>query len=421
MRATAIVLKAYQAGALPPAVVAINSLSGKSKLPDLAELKEVLNMQHLVRCIEYIFLNSKFHKRYETNLFPYNRRDRNPAARQGFPYYLKENILGAENAKIDSFRDGFFRAMYRLLLAGAVLARPYMAPLFQAREEGNARFFFIWADRHYYWSEEMDQVDETDTSPKEVDFDYVRQFPVYNFDVPDWSKIGQWRNREYETCFGPLASWIIEDGRMREQNEPRDPNDTEPDWAENRADIGAVRELMLLLVAYDHLDDCFTLAHPPDPPYLQKQGNRTVSIVRFGVFAVEEVTMPAAAEDLTDVRLWLQDQHPALEDTVGKDIRNQIDVDIIMDELNRGVLDRPRYDIPWHEEHRGPAPTLELWQFALRHYLNLTFKPGTFWMPRHRDCVWWTEVRRGEIFFNPNWNVVQKYEPGVISWDYRNY
>lgn len=220
MRATAIVLKAYQAGALPPAVVAINSLSGKSKLPDLAELKEVLNMQHLVRCIEYIFLNSKFHKRYETNLFPYIRRDRNPAARQGFPYYLKENILGAENAKIDSFRDGFFRAMYRLLLAGAVLARPYMAPLFQAREEGNARFFFIWADRHYYWSEEMDQVDETDTSPKEVDFDYVRQFPVYNFDVPDWSKIGQWRNREYETCFGPLASWIIEDGRMREQNEP---------------------------------------------------------------------------------------------------------------------------------------------------------------------------------------------------------
>ena len=79
---------------------------------------------------------------------------------------------------------------------------------------------------------------------------YIRQYPVYNFDVLDWSEIGQWRNQEYEACFGPFATWIIKDGRMREQNEPRDPNDTEPAWAENRVDIGAVRELMLLLVAY---------------------------------------------------------------------------------------------------------------------------------------------------------------------------
>ena len=47
VRATAIVLKAYQAGTLPP-LVTMNSLMGKSKLPDLAELKEVFNMQYLV-------------------------------------------------------------------------------------------------------------------------------------------------------------------------------------------------------------------------------------------------------------------------------------------------------------------------------------------------------------------------------------
>ena len=34
-------------------------------------------------------------------------------------------------------------------------------------------------------------------------------------------------------------------------------------------------------------------------PYMQKQGNRTISIVRFGIFQVKEITMPAAAEDLT--------------------------------------------------------------------------------------------------------------------------
>ena len=412
MRATAIVLKAYQAGILPPAVVAMNSLSGNFKLPDLAELKEVLNMQHLVRCIEYIYFNARYYKGYETNLFPHMSHAKYPAARRRFPDCLKENIPGTKNSTIDSFRDSFFRAMYRLLLAGAVLARAYMAPVFQAREERNARFFRIWGHDHY-WSEDMDQLDDPDYNPNEADYAYLRQYPVYNFDVPDWSKIGQWRNREYETDFEPFASWIIKDGRVREQNEPRDPND--PDWAQNRVDIGAVRELMLILVAYDHFNDCFQDYDGISPLYLQKAGNRTVSIVRFGFFKAEEITMPAAVEDLTDTALFAQ-YHPALEGTAGKDIKDQIDTFGVMWELQR----RMRNNIPWHHEHQGPPATLELWQFALRHYLNLTFKPGTFWMPRDCDCVWWREVGRGEIFINPNWNVVQKYKPGVITWDYRN-
>ena len=46
----------------------------------------------------------------------------------------------------------------------------------------------------------------------------------------------------------------MEDGRKRQQKEPQDPNDTLPDWAENWADVSAVRELMLLLVAYNHFN-----------------------------------------------------------------------------------------------------------------------------------------------------------------------
>jgi len=37
----------------------MESLSGISKLPDLAELKEVFNMQYLVRCIEWMYFNSQ--------------------------------------------------------------------------------------------------------------------------------------------------------------------------------------------------------------------------------------------------------------------------------------------------------------------------------------------------------------------------
>ncbi|RFU28164.1 hypothetical protein B7463_g8177, partial [Scytalidium lignicola] len=366
VRATAIVLKAYQAGILPPVVVAINSLSGNSRLPDLAELKEVLNMQHLVRCIEYIYFNSRYYRHWKNNLMYNMEHDKYPAARGRFPDCLKENILGAENAIIDSFRDGFFKAMYRLLLASVVLARAYMAPVFQAREKRNFKFF-------------------------------------------------QWRNREYETCFGPFASWIIEDGRIREQNELQDLNNTKLDWAENRVDIGAVKELMLLMVAYDYFNDSFENYYGYSSPYLQKQGNKTVFIVRFGIFKVEEITMPAAVEDLTDIPLFAQ-YHPALEGTAGEDLKYEINIPDVMWSLTQNM----RTVIPDHREHLGPPATLELWCFALRHYLNLTFKLWTFWMPDDCNCIWWWEVGRGEVFMSPNWNVVQKYNPGVITWDYRN-
>lgn len=179
VRATDSVLKAYRAGLLPPAV-AINSLSGNSKLPDLTELKEVLNMQHLVRYIEYIYFQFSISEDSDDNLFPdYGRY---PAARRRFPGYLNEDIPGAKNATIDSFRDSFYRAMYRLLLAGAILARAYIAPLFEARQARDIGFFVKWGSG--YWTEDVDTY-EGDLYPVEADVAPIRQFPVYNFDVED--------------------------------------------------------------------------------------------------------------------------------------------------------------------------------------------------------------------------------------------
>ncbi|PMD28360.1 hypothetical protein NA56DRAFT_11208 [Hyaloscypha hepaticicola] len=122
----------------------MKSLSRISKLPKLAELQEVFNVQYLVRCIEYMYFNSKqLHLgQCEDNLFQHMKYGHYPAAQRRFPECLNEDIPGAKNATIDSFRDGFFRAMYRLLVAGAVLAKAYMAPLFRAREEGGGNAFF---------------------------------------------------------------------------------------------------------------------------------------------------------------------------------------------------------------------------------------------------------------------------------------
>jgi hypothetical protein len=257
----------------------------------------------------------------EDNLFRHMKYGRYPAQQRRFPECLSEDIPGAKNANIDSFRDGFYRAMYRLLLAGAVLARAYMAPLFRAREEGFKEGFFqrngLWDDYcDKFWA---DTYPSEDGHPRPEDIAFIRKFPVYNYDLPDWSEIGLWRNREYETCFGPFASWIVEDGRQRQQNEPQGPNDTEPDWAENPADFGAVRELLPLLVAYDHFSSKIsnpTWTKGGGGAYLNKQGNRAISIVRFGIFQIEEVTMPIAVEVLTRDYLFAE-YHAALQGSLG--------------------------------------------------------------------------------------------------------
>lgn len=402
-------------GTLPP-LVEINSLSGRSRLPSLVELKEVLNMQYLVRCIEHMYFYSKVVSdvaEWSWNLLQSETRTHYPSENRRFLYGLGGN----NGATIDSFRKRFYRAMYRLLLAGAVLARAYLAPSFQAEEEG--RKGFLWRFSLEAWRfKHLEEVDSSEEGPlRPEDLAYLRQFPVYNYDVTDWSEIGQWRNQEYEACFGPFASWIIEDGRKRQLED--DFEHSQPDWAEARADVGAVRELMLLMVAYDYFCNNFVNTSRRDvhrAARLRRQGDRAVSIVRFGVFQVEEITMPAEIQDLTEGFLDAK-FHPALKDSKGENIPIRFDVDSAFE----GLRWKERYNPAIPRENLVAPPRLEFWHFALRHYLNLGFKAGTFREPRRsRDAhnTWRDEVGRGIIFINPNWAVVQKYEPGVVSWVY---
>jgi hypothetical protein len=407
--------------------MAMDALSGKSTLPNLEELREVFNMQYLVRCIEYMyFYSEELHHGSQNpkNLFEEMKYGAYPSERRRFPHCLKEGIPGAENATIETFRDAFYRAMYRLLITGAVLAGVYMEPLFRAREEGNDGFL---ARNGYCWfqDERIDEYMAVGSSElvghEDEDRLFLRQCPPYNFDIVDWSEQGKWKNGEYEAIFGPFASWIVADGRKRQRILQSSSISIEPDWAENSEDIGAVRELMLLMVAYDHFQSKFeneTRDHTGHgPAYLDKAGNRRVSIVRFGVFQVEEVTMPTSVEELRENYL-IANFHPALEGSAGADIPYQFDVWYATTGILDGRAKRWEYN-RWNRENPGPPPMLELWHFALRRYLNLGFKRGTFWMPHkpmYWDCIWWKEVGGGYIFIDPNWTAVQKYREGLISW-----
>jgi hypothetical protein len=127
--------------------------------------------------------------------------------------------------------------------------------------------------------------------------------------------------------------------------------------------------------------------------------------------------MPAAVEDLKDSYL-LARNHTALEGTERKGIPYQFSVQRAFVFFLQDQTREPLFT--WTKENLGPPETLDFWHFALRHYLNLGFQSGSFWMPRREDTymqsIWWSGVGRGDIFMNPNWAMVQRYRPGVISW-----
>jgi hypothetical protein len=120
--------------------------------------------------------------------------------------------------------------------------------------------------------------------------------------------------------------------------------------------------------------------------------------------------MPAAVEDLQDTYL-LSNKHPALEGTKGEDIPYQFSIDhafyflkVIIHNKQLAKGHRRGSFFSWSRVESvdpGPPGTLEFWYFALRHYLNLGFKSGTFWRPRrettYMQSIWWREVGRGDI------------------------
>jgi hypothetical protein len=194
VRATVIVLKAYQSGCVPPAV-SIHELSSQFKKLDLEELREVFSLQHLIRFVEHMFFNQKIGN---DNLFGYCMTDTREPPRRG-----QEEV----------YKNRFYRAMYRLLLAGAMLAgamlaRAYTEPVFQAKEEGRSEFL-------KHCKEDRFPLEDFESRLTDEDVEFLRQLPVYNFDLTDDSEIGQWRNREYEAYFGLVASWLVEDGRAK--------------------------------------------------------------------------------------------------------------------------------------------------------------------------------------------------------------
>lgn len=278
---------------------------------------------------------------------------------------------------LEEWQPNLHRALYRVVLLGAVCSRAYAEPLFAAVEKNNtdiARKLLI-KRRPVVVLQELDG--------------YLRQFPVYNYDANATSDRGKWRDREYDSIFGPLAKWIVEDGRARYLK--RDLG--VPDEDERR---GSVREILHLLAAYMHLtnkivngDAAWDLGRPDfnnlgkpsydfrgrktvDASKHEFKGNtRTATVVLFGVFQPEEITMPARVEDTVDC-LLVANPYPN-----GHETERTTSSPVEQEEISPTAF----FDIP-NLLHRTqppvPPPITQFFGYTLRKHFSLRLFDALF-------------------------------------------
>ncbi len=193
MRATNIVKEAWLDGQTLPDIHAISQLSAQSKKPQLAELNDILSFHHLILCIECAFRSQEMWR----DAFP-DDNDGPSDSRYPIPDLPMEPGV---------WKDIFHRALYRMLLSGAVLTKAYNEPFTSALENAPIDFMEKYFQR-YQNNRESIYAGRARVWPllSQSDVDYLNKFTVFNQEACI---------EHEETVFGSLAEWLVQ-GRQSE-------------------------------------------------------------------------------------------------------------------------------------------------------------------------------------------------------------
>lgn len=287
VRATDIVKIAHSAGNRPPSPFPIASLSGFVQKPTPEELNRIFGLQHMMRCIKHTVFHWEMR---QINCLKFGLEALGHFTPSG--RFFNEDEYGR-----GSWHQNLYRALYRVVFAGAVLAGSFNEPLSQALERGEG------IERL-----KTKRVRANIPGEKIVKIkvrEYLEGFPAYSSDPA-----------RYEPVFQPLADWLVADGKARHPE-----------------DEGAiVREILHILAAYEHLQnkivngerewhlgryDCSNLGSFPHGAYTlsraRERGNvlpplapngfpggvRKTTVVLLGVFQVEDISLPIDINDMT--------------------------------------------------------------------------------------------------------------------------
>lgn len=343
---------------LPPHPFPLKELSGDIRKPTLEDLKQVFELRHLARCVEQM----------------YHRLDRD--VKWGNEIPTRELMGSGPDDDPAVMRECLHTSIYRVLLAGAVLTRPYLEPMFLAPPDLLYRLHRPTSSEPWLSAK---------------DLKYLERFPVYRLEATD---------EEWEPVFGDLAQWLVDDAKTTATPLEFPPRlfsqrsyDT-PRGLLTPEDRGCLQEVVFFLAAYEHMFDKFFNERPKyaDDPENEEMDEdllipppfpgdvRDVSTAMFGMFRPEKVSTPAKVEDASRSCLlnYPLGHYPRDNSVLPKVSPWNTDV--------RGLLTCIR-DFSGRPNHRNgspsPPPWLRFVEFVMRKFFDVGLRDDLFQSDHH--------------------------------------
>lgn len=335
------------------------------------------------------------------------------------------------------FRTNFHRAMYRVLLSGAILYGAYNEPFDRA---GGVMRCDESSLQSATGACELDERGIVQFTYQICSSDvlYLEKFAVYNIYVEESGKVHQWKNEIYEDVFGPFARWMIDDGKLRgiQRYQGRSDDDGGSQGEEEEevsyestfgpGDAASMEEIMLLIGAYEHLTSKIRNVdgsrrydrHQCPPEELDEENMpRKVVVIIFGVFAMEEICMPTDVDGTSEAfliacPLWSRKSQQTTQTELSRHLYNMpqtvVDIPHIINRLqcfNR----KPNT----HDGYPAPPPLYDFFVFAARRFLGRRFQPIFF---EQRADSWYIEqIEQGGVFVEAELPFIDYYYP-VLSY-----
>ena len=461
-RATAFVHAAFHEGLVPPAI-SLEEIADASLKPSLSELKAVLDLHHLVQCVEVRYCHFELHENYRFWSFWHQRwpGDRKPSP----PINTPEEPDG-----MGLWRERFHGAAYTTFLMGAVLARAYNQPFYPDITQASPPY----EEADGYRCKLFDLMRKASVSRgwssyleiREEEREYLRRFPV--FDLNDELKA-------QKEIFSPFIEWFIKStivkhrtappslsrdlsrDEVREENSLDELGDgmgyalptecsmgTWPEaggisqWFTGGSPDEGEAVLWLIMQTIHMFEFILTCIVNSDGQrrlgrrWVKNAGSfsgkktRTAKIVLFGIFQVEEILMP---DDVTNsAGQQLLAHTPRSPVTIPPPV---LDIPLVLEDLYL------RSGIPntINRHYNIPPPPLQLFTFTLRHHFNLQFHLGAFCTDYGDEQDYHRFKSRATIFANDRGQVPERdwcdytngteflveYQPGWLSFEWNRH
>ncbi|KAK1485927.1 dihydrodipicolinate synthetase family protein [Colletotrichum cuscutae] len=343
MRATNTVKEAFHAGRLPPNMThddieELEPSHQKCRLPELADL---LAFCHLAACLEYAYFHFEEHG-YTCLLCPEIK---------DVTWCTKDDTVFDQ--RFHDFQEKFHRVLHKNLLAGAFLWKSHNELFIKATADGAGKRFLEELRSLQARGDWQGLSDDSQA--------YIAEFPVY--DVHKMTPASQ------EQVFGHLARYLIEDIALV----PDPACAAEVPW-----------EVMASIYAHEYHSPQFFNAGGKHrhgwPPFKNSTASdlpptRKVTVVLFGEFQLEEVSMPINIEDMHRTRLVATQLQASSSESA------QDGNPFACHGFDIAVTLRDRYLFLGGEEaweDCAPHPPLQLYTFMLKKHSGLDFSPCVF-------------------------------------------